>query len=1031
MRYRKERAEVICRELLELSVVQSIEIRKWSIKDSLFWSPEEADSEPGSWRDFDTKTDRWTDHDKNTWFKTEIIVPESFDGKPMSLLFATQATGWDAKNPQFLVFVNGNATCALDVNHKDVFLTKCAKAGDAYRIDLQGYTGTMLHELELTAKIAEISPSVTELYYDLIVPVEIISNLNRNDKRRIDLEVAVEKTINALDLRTPHSEDFYNSVSSALAIAKDEIYDRLAHNNDIIATCVGHTHIDVAWWWTVAQTRQKTVRSFATVLKYMEEYPEYIFMSSQPQLYKFVQEHAPELYKQIKTRASQGRWETEGGMWLEADCNLASGESLVRHFIYGKRFFKDEFGVDSKILWLPDVFGYSAALPQIMNLCGIDYFMSTKMSWNQWNCMPFDTFIWRGIDGSEVFTHMITTTYPNQPPDSFYTTYNGVLAPQGVIGAWERYQQKDLNNDVLICYGHGDGGGGPTREMIEMGKRLSYGIVGAPKVRFGNSRQYFDNLYEKTIDDKKLPMWVGELYLEYHRGTYTSMARNKRSNRKNELLLQDLEFISVLAKEMPYPGKELEAMWENLLLNQFHDILPGTSIKEVYDVTKIEYAALNKNATALLSKRLLSAGGVCGDLAVINTLSFKRDDVVALPENVSAEALACGTSVSVCQKTHDGANIAYIAGIPAKGAMGLSFVDKPNTENRIIIDGLSIETPFYKASFDGKGFIASLYHKESGREVLSGDVLGNELRVYEDKPMKWDNWDIDIYYTEKSWVVDETTAVKWLDKGPVRATLLVERKFLESVIVQKIHFYSDIRRIDFETYVDWKQSQLLLKARFGTDINSLVATYDIQFGNVSRPTHKNTSWDEARFETCAHKWADLSEGGYGVSILNDCKYGHAIHDGVIALTLIKSGTEPYEATDREEHWFTYSLLPHLGTWQTGGTVESAQSLNTPVYSAAIELPDDKLPESYSFISASNRNINIETVKKAESGDSVIVRMHEFENTRTNTQITLCRTAAKVFETDCLENRIEEIAQNTNAFSIEIKPFEIKTFELVF
>lgn len=1032
MRFRRERAELMCRELLTISNVQSVDVMNWSIKDGLFWSPEEADNDPEPPREFDTKKDRWKGYDKNSWLKTEITVPDSFDNKPLSLLFSTQATGWDATNPQFLVFVNGKATCALDVNHKDVFLTNCAKAGETYRIDLQGYTGSTQSELEFTSKIVEISPKVMELYYDLTVPLHITSRLSEQDKRRIELEVAIEKTINAIDLRVPHCDCFYNSIDDALSIVKEEVYNKLSGHEDVIATSVGHTHIDVAWLWTVAQTRQKTVRSFATALKYMEDYPEYIFMSSQPQLYKFVKEHAPALYAQIKENVVQGRWEVEGGMWLEADCNLASGESLIRQFLHGKKFFKDEFGVDSKILWLPDVFGYSAALPQIMKLCGVDYFMTTKMSWNQFNRMPYDTFIWRGIDGSEVFTHMLTTTGLEAPLDTIKTTYNGSLHPSDVIGAWERYQQKEFNNDVLISYGFGDGGGGPTREMIEMGKRLSFGIRGAPKVRFGNSKQYFDNLYERTIGNKKLPRWVGELYLEYHRGTYTSMARNKRSNRKNELLLQDLEFISVLANDMPYPYKELHEMWENLLLNQFHDILPGTSIKEVYDVTKIEYTELNNKASTLLHERLPVAAGVCGDLAVVNTLGFKRDDIVSIADNTKSEALICNEgNISICQTTHNGGKIAYVSGIPAKGVLGLKYAEKPETDNPIIIDGLNIETPFYKAQFDKNGFIASLFHKESGREVLAGDVLGNELRVYEDRPMRWDNWDIEVYHTEKSWVVNDTVVVKWLEKGPVRATLLVERNFLSSVISQKIHFYADIRRIDFETYVDWKQSQLLLKARFATDIKSPTATYDIQFGNVSRPTHTNTSWDEARFETCAHKWADLSEGGYGVSILNDCKYGHAIHDGVINLSLIKSGTYPYKTTDQEEHWFTYSLLPHTGTWQMGGTAESALCLNTPAYAFTIEHPSDELPGSYSFINTCSRNINIESIKKAESGDSVIVRMHEYENTRTNAVVTLHRKATKVFETDCLENRIKEVAGNTNEFKVEIKPFEIKTFELMF
>ncbi|MCL2835845.1 MAG: alpha-mannosidase [Defluviitaleaceae bacterium] len=1010
--------------------VQSADVKGWRIKDGLYWSSEAVDNASEPYRDFCPDKEKWSGSDKNSWFSAEITVPESFDGKPMSLIFATQATGWDAKNPQFLAYLDGRAECGLDVNHTDVFITDHAKTGHKYRVDLQGYTGTTLSGLELTAKIAEISPIITQLYYDLLVPVRIINRLDKDDKVRIDLEVALEKTLNAIDLREPYSDRFYASVDRALEIAGEEIYTKLAGYDDVIATCVGHTHIDVAWWWTVRQTRQKAVRSFATVLKYMEEYPDYVFMSSQPQLYKFVKEHQPALYERIKERAREHRWETEGGMWLEADCNLTSGESLVRQFIYGKKFFADEFDVDSKILWLPDVFGYSAALPQIMKLCGVEYFMTTKLSWNQWNRMPFDTFYWRGIDGSEVFTHMITTTGAENPMERYFTTYNGNLHPNDVMGAWDRYQQKEFNNDVLISYGFGDGGGGPTREMIETGLRMMKGVKGSPKVRFADSRQYFDELFDRVKDNNKLPKWVGELYFEYHRGTYTSMARNKRSNRKGELLLQDLEFISILAENKPYPKTELDSMWETLLLNQFHDILPGTSIKEVYDVTRDEYTALDSSARGLLAERLDGAAlRVSGNIAAVNTLGFDRNDIVIM-DGVDAEALtdSMGNTFNL-QKTHDGKTVAFIEGMPAKGALGLSFADKETIENKLVIDGLKIDTPFYNVEFDENGFISRLFHKESGRDVLFG--LGNELRVYEDKPMTYDNWDIDVYYTEKSWLVDDTVTVEWLERGPVRAVLHIERRFLQSVIRQKIHFYAKSPRIDFESYVDWKQSQLLLKTRFITDIKSPHAAYDIQFGNVTRPTHSNTSWDEARFETCAHKWADLSEGGFGVSILNDCKYGHAIHDGVIALTLIKSGIEPYPETDQEEHFFTYSLLPHSGYWQIGGTVHEAHNLNVPAYIAPAAGPGAGLPGCFSFINVDHPNIMIETVKKAESNESVIVRMYEFENTRSNVTVTVSRYSAEVYETNCLEDRKALIAENAKEFTVEFKPYEIKTLELVF
>ena len=418
--------------------------------------------------------------------------------------------------------------------------------------------------------------------------------MDEEDQDRLAIESILNDTINYLDLRNPYSKAFYSSLDKAREYITKALYEDMAGYNDIIATCIGHTHIDVAWWWTVEQTREKVARSFATVLKLMDEYPNYKFMSSQPQLYYFLKERYPELYSRLKERVREGRWEPEGGMWVEADCNVTSGESLVRQFIHGKRFFKEEFGVDNRILWLPDVFGYSGALPQIMKKSGIDYFMTTKLAWNQFNKIPYDTMRWRGIDGTEVLAHFITTLGIGQDVSNFFTTYNGLLHPDAIMGGWERYQNKDINNDILISYGYGDGGGGPTREMLETSMRMEKGIRGIPKVRQELTRKYFEELEERVKDNRRLPVWEGEFYFEYHRGTYTSMARNKRSNRKGEFLLMDLEMISILAQDLkgiPYPREELDKLWKTLLINQFHDILPGTSIYEVYEVTKKEYAS--------------------------------------------------------------------------------------------------------------------------------------------------------------------------------------------------------------------------------------------------------------------------------------------------------------------------------------------------------------------------------------------------------------------------------------------------------
>ncbi len=1041
MIFRKERAQVICNELRKLSRVQRTPINHWQIKKGTYNTIEEVDRAEEPWKDFDSRKDQWTGKDEHYWFRAKITVPDSFDGKSLYFLFKTQIDDWDdAKNPQFLAFINGEIVQGLDMNHTDIFVTDSAKAGDEYTIDLQAYTGTLHANFLLMGEMLEIDERIIKLYYDLQVPIWIIETLDKDDKARIELELALEDTINLLDLREPYSPEFYASVDRAIAHIEKAIYEDLAGFDDVVATCVGHTHIDVAWWWTVAQTREKVARSFATVLKLMDEYPEYIFMSSQPQLYKFLKVRYPELYEKIKERVREGRWEPEGGMWLEADCNVTSGESLVRQFLHGKKFFMDEFGIDSKILWLPDVFGYSAALPQIMKKSGIKYFMTTKISWNQFNKLPYDTFFWRGIDGTEIFTHLITTKGVGQDKDSFFTTYNGMLHPSALSGGWDRYQQKDLNNDILISYGYGDGGGGPTRGMLETGRRMQKGIKGAPKVRFETSRKYFDELYERCAKDPKLPKWVGELYLEYHRGTYTSMARNKRSNRKSELGLQDLEFFSVWAEKLgiPYPKEEIYNMWETVLLNQFHDILPGTSIKEVYEVTKKEYEEVESQIKALIDERIGAlARYTQGDLVLFNTLSFVRDDIAAIDIDIDASSLVDGEgNVIPLQRTHDDKLIAYVEGIPAKGYKTYDISSqKADGENVFSITEDGIETPFYKVTIDSIGNFTSLFDKENDREVLKG--AGNVLKVYEDKPMYYDNWDIDIYYSEKSYPVDQVVKHEWIERGPVRATLLVEKTFSKSRIVQKIHFYANSRRIDFETYVDWRQYQHLLKVEFPVDVNAVEATYDIQFGNIKRPTHKNTSWDMAKFEVCGHKWADISEGGYGVSILNDCKYGHAIHDGNMALTLIKSGIEPNPTTDQEEHFFTYSILPHGGSWEDGETHKQAYMLNVPIYSA---LGGNALAEREKDTSRQNReqnlvdiskdNVILETIKKSEDGDGTIIRLYEYENKRSDVTIKWNGELEAVYECDLMENNIAEVSVDGDEFSFQVKPFEIKTFKIV-
>ena len=1054
MIFARERAEVIANKLKKLMVVRKFQLADWKVKEGFFLRPVEAERAEQDWEPFDSRLMHWYGPDRHYWFRTVFTVPEEYDGKGLWLRIRTQIEEWDdAKNPQFLVFLNGEVVQGTDMNHREVLLSEAATAGETVTVDLQAYSGTLHPEFRLMADVEEVSEPVKDLYYDIQVPLWAMDRMDQEGKTAIDILTVLNDTISLLDLRDVFSDDFYRSVEAARAYIAKALYEDLAGDDTVIATCIGHTHIDVAWWWTVAQSREKAARSFATVLELMDEYPEYRFMSSQPVLYTFVKERYPELYEEIKRRAAEGRWEPEGGMWLEADCNLTSGESLVRQFLYGKRFFQEEFGVDSRVLWLPDVFGYSGALPQIMKKCGIDYFMTTKLSWNQFNKVPDDTLLWEGIDGTKVLTHLISTLGVGQSVDRFFTTYNGILHPDAIMGGWQRYQNKEMNHDILVAFGYGDGGGGPTREMLETGRRMEKGIRGIPKVRQESSLTYFTELSERVKDSRRLHTWTGEFYFEYHRGTYTSMARNKRSNRKSELLLMDLELLAVLAEKRgaAYPAEDLERLWKMVLLNQFHDILPGSSIKEVYEVTKREYEQVAEEGGRLLKQRKEAVAGAGDGVTVFNTLGFTRRSLTVLPDGVTSltdkgEALPSqeigslrysltgeipskGYSVYGAVREADGGTADEAAGGVVENSAAESGGDTPFSVLKTA-DGFVITTPFAKLDMAADGSFTSLLDLSENRQVWKAGEAGNRLRIYEDKPIYYDNWDIDVFYTEKYWDLDEPASIAVTSEGPLCLQITVNRSFMHSRMIQDIRFYAHSPRIDFNTWVDWKEHQYLLKAGFPVDVHTDEAAFDIQFGNVVRKTHTNTSWDRARFESCGHKWMDVSESGYGVSLLNDCKYGHSVREGCIELTLIKSGIEPNPDTDNEEHVFTYSLYPHQGTWREADTQKEAADLNQPLSAVNGGMPG----ESYGFAGVKGDSVVLETVKRSEDGDGIILRLYESRNKRVNAKVSLSCAPVTVTECNLLEEPVDEaggLMIDQDGFSFVIKPYEIKTYKVVF
>lgn len=977
----------------------------------------EDTSKPG-WEPF-TNGSRFGGKDIHACFRTVFSVKEEHEGREIRFLLRTGMTDiWNTDNPQFLIYVNGEIACGMDMNHYDLCLTKSAVPGENYDIGIYAYSNSEAASDYLRVVFGEKKDFVEKFYYDFKVMLDACMLKKPDDKDCIDMLDILNRAINMTNLVNVPGDAFYESVKNADKFLCDEFYDKLSEDGHIVVHSIGHTHIDVAWKWPVRQTREKAIRSFSTVLKLMEEYPEYRFMSSQPQLYKFVKEDAPEVYEKIKERVKEGRWETEGAMWLEADCNLTSGESLVRQILKGEEFFQREFGTgDNRVLWLPDVFGYSAAIPQIMKKCGLKYFMTTKIAWNELNRMPHDLMLWRGIDGTEVLCYFITCAdyklYPElQVRPRHETTYTGRQNVNQVMGTWQRFTDKDLTDEVLECYGFGDGGGGPTAQMLEESRRMEKGIPGVPVTKQTFAREYFELLEEK-IKGKKLPKWDGELYLEYHRGTYTSIGKNKKNNRKAEFLNNEAEALSLFAclvdDTAAYPSAKLDRNWELTLLNQFHDILPGSSLKEVYDTTDEEYEEIFATDGEIINSATEKITGKGGEnMAVYNMLSFKRDAIIETPNGPL-----------------------LVADIPAMGYRVIDGTLCPKAEPSFAYDAAQriLQTPFYQVVFNEKGEISELYDKDACRNAVKPGEVFNKLIAFEDRPWEYDCWNIDVYYAEKPMEL-ETVSVTELENTNERFTLAVKRKFDRSEINQRVSFYRSSRRIDFNTHIDWKQSQILLKAAFPVDVVTNKCTCDIQFGNVERPTHNNTSWDEAKFEVCSHKWIDVSEADYGVAVLNDCKYGADINESTVRLTLLKSGIFPNPEADRGEHEFVYSILPHTGDFRDANVDAEGYALNLPVTVKSTSLPAGS---EDSMFSVDVPGVFADAFKLAENKNGMILRIHEAFGRRTKVSIDLKRLNVRsVIPCDLLEREIasEDVSFSGGIMTTCIKPYEILTFRLV-
>ena len=995
------------------------------------------DFDDSGWMDF-AVGGFWGGYDVVAWFRADVPIPAHFRDKKLALRFLVGPRDGGGSTAETLLYVNGTPLQGIDIWHEEAWLPPELLEGDQISIALRAWSGVLDVPDRRRFKLAQlnwIDEGAERFYFMADNLLKAIRALDANDWNRLRLLEALDGAVRLIDFTQSRSDAYYDSIGTAARYLSDAIAGMQGMEAcKPVVTAVGHSHIDMAWLWRLSHSREKASRTFSTVLHLMRQYPEYRFLHSSPQLYKYLSQDYPEIFERVKAKIQSGEWEITGGMWIEPDTNLTSGESLIRQIMFGKRYMRDTFGVETNLVWLPDVFGYSWALPQIIKRSGMKYFMTTKISWSQFNRFPYDTFHWRGIDGSEILTHFMTTPENG----SLFYTYNGTLQPSEVKGLWDNYQSKDINDELLIAFGWGDGGGGPTREMLES-QRVLRDLPGFPTVQTGTTEPYFERL-EARLTGKDVPVWDGELYLEYHRGTYTSQAYNKRANRKSEILLHDAEWLSSLADvvtgEDTYP--KLDEAWELLLLNQFHDILPGSSIRQVYEDSAVDYERIGVIGTrALDAARGRIACRVntnANSLIAFNPLSWARADLVDLPDSDQSILLPDGQTAPSQPVDIDGEarRLILVPDVPALGYAAYPLVKAEVNEPAIRVATDHIETPYYDIRLNECGQITSLWDKANEREVLAQGARANVFQAFTDKPMNFDAWDIDLYYQDKMQEVGDLIDARVEECGALRGVLRLTWRFYDSTITQRLTVYAHSPRIDFKTEVDWHESQILLKVAFPVDVRSTHATFDIQFGNIQRPTHWNTSWDYARFEVVGHKWVDLSEGNYGVSLLNDCKYGHDVKDNVIRLTLIKSAVSPDAEADKGAHVFTYSLLPHAGTWASADTIREGYALNMPPHTETIPAnPDGDLQARYSFARAESDHVAVETVKRAENGDGWIVRVYETKGCRGKASIVFGQPLRAANECDLME--VDENAATSvgDRLTFTIKPYEIKTFRVTF
>ena len=1050
-----EKLDHLTRTLESYIYRDAVPLESWLICDKLaYGSPLPSDDDP-AWREL-RQGELWGTQNSWAWLITNIDIPAEFAEKPVALHLEFDELSVDTANtiyssPEALVRVSGLDVLPQAINeiHAEVLLAERAEQGTV-RVAIDCFTGVSQpsdHQVRLkVADLVWIDRDVEALYWDARVLLDTVAVLPHHAPEHGFYLRLLDEAFQQINWLNLPDAAFVESVREARAMLQARIYNQINDNSAMprpVVHALGHAHIDVAWLWPLRVARGKAARTFSTALALMEYYPAYTFTQSTPYLYKIVAEDDPELFARIKTQIAAGQWNATGGTWVEMDANIPSGESLVRQFLYGMRYFEHELGVRPEVLWLPDGFGFCAALPQIMRQAGIRYFFTNKLSWNDHIKYPCDTFWWEGLDGSRVLAHLGTTpeTVWDVGVERDYTTYVATMTPKEMLGTWTRYKQQDANHHVMAAFGLGDGGGGPNRDMVERRARMEH-LPGLPKVMHSTAEQFFHAIEDDMSDD--LPRWVGELYLQFHRGTYTSQARTKRFNRKSEVLLHDAEALTSILHLLQdnYPQNRLRSAWEAVLLNQFHDILPGSSIRAVHEESEHDYLQVQESVNGIVDQALATLAQHIQweqDLpgfAIFNTIDTLLGGPVevVLPGDGPVEIVDSGGQISPFQWLDVNRRRALIipTSVPGYGYTVYSVRPAAIVAIESVTHGVTatptiLENGLLRAEFDESGNLIRLYDIENGRDVLEDGVTGNQLWAYIDRPHQFDAWEVEAYIHDQGWQLEPESSCL-VENGPVRATLEIAYRFNKSQIVQRISLAAGQRLLIFETDVDWHEQHLMLKTHFPLAIRAMNATYDVQFGTVERPTHQNTMWDQAQFEVSAQQWADMSDGRYGVSLVNDCKYGHSAAGNVLTISLLRSPTYPDPEADQGWHQFGYAIYPHKGDWRNG-TVDCARRFNHPLYIHPIGQVDKRLPDSLALVQCNTSGVVVDTVKKAEDSDELILRVYEAHGGIVTASLTFATPIEHAAEVNLLEETIGTVEHSDAMLKLKLMPYQIRSFRI--